>query len=126
MARGRRGQINADALKLGGVLFLIITGMVLWCYSGTNNYYNKFFGRYSVIGTVDAIPEGKVYNNGQRSVTEKYGVALNTDQGPRIVNCDSTQCGSLRAGRRVELRCYREWHLTMPTEEECRFKQLLP
>ena len=108
---------------------LVIGGMLLF------KNCNHVIGRFDVTGTVNNNP-GSRFKGGHdgNAGREKFSLSLKDVQGnipdefrsdPMIVNCDSTQCGSLYPGVRVKLSCYEQIHWFSPNEMECRFTKAL-
>lgn len=85
--------------------------------------------RYDVEGVVAGEVHGKMRistgKNGM-SGTEKFSVPLMVGGTKRIINCTNTQCASLVDGDHVRFSCYWEWHVFTPSEEECRYAEMLP
>lgn len=97
-------------------LALLLGGCDTW------NAGKSYVARYDVTGTVRGTGSKPFASEGGT----KFSVNLDTDAGPKIVNCTSTQCGSLLPGQRVLFSCFEEAHFMEPNEEECRFDKLLP
>lgn len=116
----RRGESSIQAI-LALLVLLFLAGFILL---GLMNGGKSLISRYDVVGTVTAAPGVKLkLGEGQET---KFGISLDTESGPKIVNCTSTQCSSFAIGQRVKLSCYEETHVSEPNEEECRFDRLLP
>lgn len=107
-----------------GILIAIIGGSLGGGCAPVNSV-KSVAARYDVVGTVQGQVGTKMFGGDQSGQT-KYSVKLQTDTGPTIVNCTSTQCSSLGDGDRVKLSCFNEVHVGEPNEVECRFDSLLP
>lgn len=111
------------------MIFIIAIALVLAALGslsggcGPVNTVKSVISRYAIEGTVVALPGSKMRMG--EGTEAKFAVNLETDEGPKIVNCTSTQCSTLQPGQRVLFSCFEEVHITEPNEEEYRFDKLL-
>ena len=104
------------------ILLLVLGRIGTGCFIEAGNFYRAYFSRYTLVGQVTGV--GSKLRFGEVA-EEKFGVSLNANSGPIIVNCDSTQCGVLATGQQVELSCFQENNWPEPPEKECRFVRLI-
>ncbi len=128
MRRPLRKGLSLVELMLGlavVAVFVALAGSALGGGCGPVNTVKSVTSRYDVVGTVQGQVGSKMFAAGEGGET-KFSVKIKTDSGPKVVNCTSTQCGTLADGDRVQFSCFLEEHFSEPDEEECRFDKLLP
>jgi len=123
--RSRSGYTLVELMIVVAIVAILLALVIslLGNGCGSVNTVKSVIARYTIEGTVVAVPGAKM-RMGEGTET-KFGINLDTNEGPRIVNCSSTQCASLVPGNRVSFSCFEEVHAFEPNEEECRFDKLL-
>ena len=113
----RRKRSYHSGAKVEGALAVIVIAVMLvpLAIFGTNSF-NYMANRHVVTGVVEAPVTSKMRISGSSdsiSGSEKYAVRIDGS----IYNCTNTQCSQLQVGDRVQLSCYKVWHLFTPDEQ---------
>lgn len=114
--------------------FVVVCFMFALLVLMAPNCYRSTMKRYDIEGTVSG-EIGMKQRFNQEGGETKYSVNLVDITAPSrpsefrsdesIVNCNATQCATLRPEQRVRLNCYAEFHWIEPDEEECRFTKII-